>query len=68
MFWSLLDPGPCIRIINDGSESNVEMRTLNFVLLNVKSDFILINKPIFTFNDKGLDTQSIDQKINYNHI
>ena len=34
----------------------------------LKSDFILKNKLIFTFNDSGLDTQRFDQKINYNYI
>ena len=36
--------------------------------LSVKSDFILKNRSIFTFNDKGLDTQRFDKKINYTDI
>ena len=31
-------------------------------------DFMLKNKSLFSFNDTGLDTQRLDQKINYNYI
>ena len=34
----------------------------------VKSNFIFKNKSVFMFNDKGLDTQKFDIKINYNYI
>ena len=31
-------------------------------------DFMSKNKSLFSFNDTGLDTQRLDQKINYNYI
>ena len=33
-----------------------------YLLQNVKSDFIFINKSIFTFNDTGLDTKRFERK------
>ena len=46
-------------------------RTLLFwphLMKNVKSDFILKNKSILTFNNSRLNTQRFDKKINYNYM